>query len=143
VEYHTDAKTKILQDARVVVTRSGGRETATGFMFERKGKILFEEKDGVGEEDVLVEAIEAGATEVGSEDGQVVVETEPADLMKVSGALQQKLGLVVERAEIVYDPKDETMVEIDEEKMGEVERIVEKFEEETSLQGVYLNAKVV
>jgi transcriptional/translational regulatory protein YebC/TACO1 len=112
-------------------------------MFERKGKIWFEEKEGWGEEDVLVEALEAGATDVGSDDGQIVVETEVGDLMRVSSALQRKMGLVVERAEIVYDPKEETMVEIDEERMGEVERIVEKFEEEASLQGVYLNARVV
>lgn len=141
IEYQTDSKMKILQEARVIINKNGGRESQTAFMFEKKGKIWFQEHDQLSENDVLDEAIEAGATDVSTEDGRIVVETVPSGLSSVSDALQEKLKLIVERADIIFDPKEASEVELSSEQSMDIDRVLEKLEDEPCLQSIYLNAR--
>ena len=140
IEYLTETKMKVLQDVRVIVNKFGGTVTPTSFLFEKKGKIWFQEKEGLGEDEVLDEAIEAGATDVSTEEGKIVVETAPSDASVVAERLKEKLKLQVERMEIVFDPNEESVVELSEDQSADLERIMDRLEDEPSLQNVYLNA---
>jgi transcriptional/translational regulatory protein YebC/TACO1 len=140
IEFLTGTKMKVLQDVRVIVNKYGGTVTPTSFLFEKKGKIWFQEKEGLGEDEVLDEAIEAGATDVSTEEGKIVVETAPSDASVVAERLKEKLKLQVERMEIVFDPNEESVVELSEDQSADLERIMDRLEDEPSLQNVYLNA---
>ena len=140
VEYQTESKIRVLQDVRVILNKNGGTVTPTAFLFEKKGRILFQQQDQLGEDEVLDEAIDAGATDVTTEEGRLVVETAPSDVSVVSERLQERLKLQVERAEIIFDPNEESLVELSEDQSAELERVVDLIQEEPSLQNVYVNA---
>lgn len=140
IEGQTDGKLRTLQDMRAMILRRGGSITPTAFLFERKGKVVFEKKDGVSVDEVLDQAIEAGAMDVDMEEnGRLVVETEPSEISAVAQRLSESLGVKVESSDTIYDPKEDTMVSLEEEKMADLEDLIAQIEEEPSVQEVYTN----
>ena len=140
LEYQTDQKSRVLQEIRVILGKNGGVVTPTAYMFEKKGRVCFQQQDRLGEEEVLEEAIEAGALDVGMEDGRIVVETLPEDVSRVAEKLKEVLKLDVESAEIVFDPNEANVVELSEDQDADVQKIVGLIEDEPSFQSMYLNA---
>jgi transcriptional/translational regulatory protein YebC/TACO1 len=141
IECQTDQKMRALQDIRTIIARRGGSITPTSFLFERKGKVVFEKKEGISSDRVLDQAIEAGATDVDMDDtGRLVVETEPSQLSLVVRQLSDSLGLNVESSDIIHDPKEDTMVSLKHENMTELDELVALIEEDPSVQDVYINA---
>ena len=142
IECLTDNKARTLADVRNVVTKFGGNITSTAFLFDKKGRIVFEQKDGIGVDEILDQAIEAGAIDVSAdEEGKLIVDTETADMNTVAQTLAQAMGLTVESAEIIYDPKEDMMVEVDEAVASKVEKILELVREDPGVQDVFLNAR--
>jgi transcriptional/translational regulatory protein YebC/TACO1 len=144
IECQTDNKKRTIADIRYIITRAGGNATPTSFLFEKKGRIVFEEQDKVGLDDALEEAIDAGALELTSEDDndtKLVVETPPAEVMEIAQALQARLGLRMEKAEVVYVPNEDSLVTtLSEEQEEEIQNILDALEEDPSFQNVYINA---
>lgn len=139
IEYQTDSKARVLQDVRSIIKRAGGSVTPTSFLFEKKGRIWFEKKAEVGVDDILDEAIEAGAVDVETEEGRLIVDTEPKDVTSLGQRLCDKFGLSLEKSEILYDPKEESIVELQEEQTTELDAIIGSIEDDPALQNVYLN----
>jgi transcriptional/translational regulatory protein YebC/TACO1 len=140
VECQTDSKGRTLHDVRHILHRNGGNMTPTAFLFEKKGKIWFEEKPDVSVDLIMDEAIEAGATDITTEDGMIVVETEPSDVTAVAVKLQQLFSLQVHHSSIIYDANEDTLVELDERQGEDLQRIIELVEEDPDVQNVYTNA---
>ncbi|SLM38853.1 YebC-like [Lasallia pustulata] len=143
IECQTDSKLKTLQDIRHLVAKFGGTMTPTTYMFKRKGKVVFENVDSVGADEVLDEAIEAGAIDVDEDDdGKVIVFTDPSSTRSVEEQLSASLGFKVESSDIIWDPNEDTKVTISSEAAVEhLEVFLGRLQEEPSVQGVYLNAK--
>ncbi|KIW76145.1 hypothetical protein Z517_10890 [Fonsecaea pedrosoi CBS 271.37] len=141
IECQTDNKARTLTSIRNIITKAGGTVTPTAFMFEKKGRISFEEQEKIGVEDALEDAIEAGALDIAAEENRLVVETEPADVMAVAQKLQSKLGIQVEKAEVVYMPNEDSMVSLSTQQEEEVQAILDSLEEDPSLQNLYINAE--
>ncbi len=140
IEGQTDTKLRTLQVIRAMILRRGGSITPTAFLFERKGKVVFEKKGGISVDEVLDQAIEAGATDVDmDEDGRLVVETEPTEISAVAQRLSESLGVSVESSDIIYDPKEDTLVSLEDENMAELEDVIAQIEEEPGVQEVYVN----
>lgn len=113
IECQTDSKLRTLSDLRHAVKESGGTVTPTNHMFERKGRLEFENIRNIDETEVFDRAIEAGAIDVEVEEGgNVVVFTDPSETTTVSTALAQTLGFKVQRSDIIWDPKDDMMVDV-------------------------------
>ncbi len=142
IEYQTESKGKVLQEIRKLINKRGGSLTPTSFLFERKGKIWFQAKSAIGVDEAMDQAIEAGATDIAMEDGQLIVETEPTDLTAVSQRLQDSLKLQVEQSEIIFEPKQESMVELSSTQSAETSSLIDMIEDEPSLQNLYVNAIV-
>lgn len=140
IEYQTDQKQRVLQEARTLLGKNGGTVTPTAYMFEKKGRICFQQQDKLGEDEVLEEAIEAGATNVATEEGKLVVETAPEDVSRVAEALKKVLKLDIEAAEIIFDPNEQSLVELSEQQDADLQHVVGLIEDEPSFQSMYLNA---
>jgi transcriptional/translational regulatory protein YebC/TACO1 len=142
VECETDSKARTLQDLRHIVKFHGGSMTPTSYLFQKKGRVAFEKDErNIGVDEVLDDAIEAGAEDVEiDEDGSLVVWTEPNKTLVAAQALQKSHGLTVESSDIIWDANEDTKVPLEE---GNVVKTLTSFldqvQEATGVQGIYAN----
>ena len=115
IECQTDSKLRTLADLRLAVKESGGSVTPINHLFEKKGKIVFEKSVDVGEVDIIDQAIEAGAIDVDiiSDGGakEVILLTESTQTTAVANTMAQSSGLRLKSSEIIWDPKQDMMVD--------------------------------
>lgn len=115
IECQTESKLRTLADIRLLVKSAGGNVTPTNHLFDKKGKIVFENPQGLTEEDVFDQAIEAGATEIEvGEHGDIEIFTAPSQTMAAAKELSNALDLTVKSSDIVWTPKEEMMVNVEE-----------------------------
>ena len=82
IDCQTDNKARTLQDLRTVVKRHGAVSTPTSYLFDKRGRTVFDrdERD-LKVDDVLEQAIDAGADDVeADESGNIVVCRTPRDM---------------------------------------------------------------
>ncbi|MFY0684880.1 MAG: YebC/PmpR family DNA-binding transcriptional regulator [Balneola sp.] len=138
VEVTTDNNTRSVADIRHIFTKHGGNMGTTGsvsFLFEQKGmiRVPIEDKD---EEGFMMEAIEAGADDIQSEDDFFVVYTAREDLFNVRKALEDG-GSKIESAELIREAMTETKV--DAETALSNLKMMDKFEENDDVTNVFTN----
>ena len=113
VECQTDSKARTLNDMKLAIKDYGGTMTPTSHMFDRKGKIVFEGSKKFGEEEIFDLAVEAGATDVQvDDDGKVVISAESSQTTAVADTVAKSSGLKVESQDIIWDPKEDMMVNV-------------------------------
>lgn len=141
IECQTDQKARLLQDVRHVIKDCGGTVTPTTYLFQKKGRVLFEKKEGLNPDDYLDQAIEAGATDITTdEEGRLLVFTEPNETKSVGESLAKTSGLTIQELEIIWDPNPDTLVEVkDEEHIKDLEDILSAIREESGVRDIYLN----
>lgn len=142
VECETDNKRRTLQDIRLIINRAGGSIGPTAFLFEKKGRIHFEEQDKIGIDEALEEAIEAGALDIVEEESKLVVETPPTELMAIAERLQESLKIRVEKSEVIYVPNEDTMVPLTDEQAEQLQPVLDALEADGSFQALYINASI-
>ena len=141
VECLTDNRNRAASEVRTAMTRNGGSMADPGsvsYLFARKGVVLLPKND-LGEDDVLLAVIDAGAEEVNDLDETYEVVSEPADLVAVRTALQQA-GIDYDSAEATFLPS--VSVELDAEGARKVFRLIEALEDSDDVQNVYANFDV-
>ncbi len=142
VECETESKLKTLADVRLAMKDVGGAATPCSYLFEKRGRVVFEQKDGVGPEEALDSALEAGATDVEEdEDRGVIVFCEPSDTNAVGEAMGKALNLVVKTNDIIWSPNAETQIALSDERQADdlgsfVDLLLDR---ETSVQAVSMN----
>lgn len=142
IECETDSQARTLQDLRHLTKVHGGNVTPTSYLFEKKGRVIFEKDErDIGVDDVLDDAIEAGAEDVEvDEDGSIIVWTEPTKTMAAGEALQKSHGLKVESSDIIWDANDDTRVPLEEGKhLDSLSAFIDSLQEQSEVQGVYAN----
>jgi len=111
IECQTDNKLRTMADVRLIIKDCGGTISPTNHLFERRGRIRLKKAESLGEEDIFDEVIEAGASDVETEDdSHLVVYTEPQQTSSVAEALAKLAGLQLESSDIIWYPKAETLV---------------------------------
>ena len=138
VEAMTDNRNRTASNVRSTFSKNGGSlgETGSvGFMFERKGEIIY--GAGVGDSDHVMEAaIEAGAEDVeSSEDGHTIWCAD-TDLADVANALESTLG-ESESTKLVWKPS--TTTELDLEGMQKLMKLIDALEDDDDVQRVTTN----
>lgn len=139
VETTTDNKNRTAGEVRHYFDKFGGNLGATGcvsFMFEDKGIILID-ADGVDEDQLMEDALEAGAADFASEDGMFEITTEPDDVYAISEALEQK-GYNVQSAEKDKIPQSYVTLS-DENDIKFMRLLLENLDENDDVQNVYHN----
>lgn len=142
IDCETDSRLRTLADLRVIVKQHGGNATPTGYLFTKKGRVIFAKKDGVGADEVFEPALEAGALDVVEDDeGRVVVYTETNETKATGETLSTALGLDIASSEIISDANEDTITALaNEEATLDLVKFVDAInEKEASVQGIYMN----
>ncbi|MBQ3879414.1 MAG: YebC/PmpR family DNA-binding transcriptional regulator [Oscillospiraceae bacterium] len=109
VETLTDNKNRTASDVRHHFDKYGGNMGATGcvsWQFTQKGVIVIDNEEGeLDEDEVMMEALDAGADDFTAEDGIFEVYTNPDDFSAVSAALEEK-GYTFVSAEVAMVPSN-------------------------------------
>ncbi|MCB1059437.1 MAG: YebC/PmpR family DNA-binding transcriptional regulator [Calditrichaeota bacterium] len=139
IECATDNRNRTVGEIRAIFNKRGGSMAEAGavsWMFERLGYLTLDKSQGE-EEEVMMLALEAGATDVkdGGEIWEVYCAT--GDLYVVKGALEAA-GKTVDSAELSYIPNNTVKVEAADSAKS-VLTIIELLEEIDDAQNVYSN----
>lgn len=138
VETLTDNRNRTAADVRAAFSKYGGNLGTTGcvsFMFDNKGIIIIEDEDGeLDEDEVTMDALEAGAVDVTIEDGIIEIETEPLEVGAVREAMETKYTITSAEASQV----PQTMTVLDDEKaIANMRKLLDVLEDHDDVQNVY------
>jgi len=142
IETETDNAKRTLSDLRYLVKSHGGNVTPTQYLFQKKGRVAFEKDErNLGIDDVLDEAIEAGAEDVETdEDDCIIVWTEPNKTISAAEALQKSHGLKIESSDIIWDANEDTKVSLEsEDAVKSLSEFIDALQDNPQVQGVYAN----
>ncbi len=139
VECMTDNRNRTVADVRHYFTKSNGNLGESGcvaWMFEKKGLFLVD-KEGVSEEELMDQALEAGAEDVVEEESEFQILTEPEEFGNVRAALEEA-GVAFIEASLSMIPKN--TVDVTEESVAKsLLKLLENLEDHDDVQNVHAN----
>ena len=139
IEALTDNKNRTGGDVRHIFDKCGGSLGTSGcvsYMFDKKGVIIID-KEGLNEDDVMLQAIEAGALDVVTDSDVFEVYTTPSDLLEIKTTFE-KAGFKILSDEVERIPNN--TVDLDKETEVKILRMLDLFDENDDIQNVYHNA---
>ena len=140
IEAMTDNRNRTAGEVRHILDKFGGNLGATGsvsWMFDKKGVIVIERTSTkMTEDDLMMEAIEAGAENFEADEEFFEITTAPQDFSAVREALEAK-GLEFLDAEVKMVPQNYIALEGDSaKKMG---LIIDNLEDNDDVQNIWHN----
>ena len=141
VEVVTDNLNRTASEVRLIFDKCGGSLGATGcvsWKFERKGVIEIDNNKGLDEDEMMMLALDAGASDVEYGQEVSVIYTDPNDFSAVRDSLEAS-GCTFLSAERAMVPT--TTVEItDPEMAGKVQKLIDWLEDYDDTQEVFHDA---
>ena len=114
-----------------------GNPGSVTFMFSKQGVIIIEKED-VDEDQLMEDALEAGAADFLTDDEDIFeIRTETSDLGTIRDELEGK-GYKIISSEAAYIPSTYTRLE-SEDDMKKMSRMIDMFEENEDVQNIYHN----
>ena len=140
VKASTDNKNRTAADVRHVFDKAGGNLGTTGcvsYMFEQKGVIVIE-KEGcpLSEDDLMMEALDAGAEDFSSEDEVYEIKTDPQNFTAVTESLTST-GITFLEAGVQMIPSN--YIQLDEQAAEKMQRLIDNLEDLDDVLEVYHN----
>lgn len=136
VEAATDNVNRTLPEVRTAFSKHGGNMAEKGsvvFQFDRKGEVRLK---GSGDE-LMMQALDAGADDVVEESGELVVYTDQADLAKVRDNLKAA-GAEITEAQLTYVPQN--IIEVtDQQTAGKIARLMDALDDLDDVGETYTN----
>ena len=136
VECATDNINRTYPEVKLAFSKHGGNiaeKGAVAFQFDHKGMIRVKATG----DDVLLQALDAGAEDVQEESGESIIYTEPKELAKVRNALQAA-GLEITDAELTYVPNN-TVEITDATTAGKIMRLMDALEDSDDVTTTHVN----
>src|SRR5699024_6365600 len=143
IECLTDNKNRAAMEVRTAMTRNGGTMADPGsvsYLFARKGVVTVpaaQEQGNIGEDDVMLAVLDAGAEQDNDDDELFDIIGEPSDLEDGHTALQDA-GLYYDAANVEFVPS--ASVDTDDDTGDKVMTLVDALEDCDDVQNVYTNA---
>jgi len=141
VETATDNPTRTVANVRSYFNRNGGSLGTSGcvdYMFEHKCLFKIKNKEGVDIEELELEMIDFGIQEIFAEDENIIIYGD----FEAFGPIQKFIednGFEIVSADFERIPSE--IKELNEEQMAEVEKLLEKLEDDEDVTDVYHNMK--
>lgn len=142
IDIETDNRRRSLADLRSIIKNHGGTVSPTSYLFTKRGRVLFgRDERGLGVDEVLDEAIDAGAADIEVDnEGNIVVWTEPSGLTAAAEKLGKSLDLKVKSLDLIWHPNEETLAPVEsKEALTALVELIGALQEDSSVQGVYAN----
>ncbi len=139
VECATDNTTRTIANIKSYFNKVGASLVPTGsleFMFDRKAVFQFEAYEGMDLEELQLELIDAGLDEVEQNEDTVYVYGDYTSFGTLSHALEE-LKIDVKKSSLQRIPT--SPVEFSEEQLEDIEKLLDKIEEDDDVQQVFTN----
>jgi len=140
VDAMTDNRNRTAGEVRHLFDKFGGNLGQTGcvsFMFDKKGIILIEKDEGIDEEGLMMQAIEAGAEDFVVEEEFYEISNAPEEFSAIREALEKANYEFID-ASIQMVPQMSTKLD-DEELAIKMEKLIDALEDLDDVQNVYHN----
>lgn len=139
VDILTDNRNRTAGEIRHAFDKNGGNLGTSGcvsFIFEKKGELVIEKNEGVGEDNLMLAAIDAGAEDIIVNEGFYQVITDSCDFNKVKTALSMA-NYSFASCDVVYIPQ--TLAELDETSAKKMVRLIDMLEDNDDVQDIHHN----
>lgn len=141
VDALTDNRNRTSADVRAAFSKGQGNVGTPGcvsFMFDKKGQIIIDKEEcDMDPDDLMMEALDAGADDFQDEEDSYVIMTDPDAFSEVREALENK-KIPMASAEITMIPQTYTAL-TDETALKNLNRILDLLDESDDVQAVYTN----
>lgn len=141
VETATDNPTRTVANVRSYFNKFGGSLGTSGslqFLFDHKCVFKIAAKDNVSLEDLELELIDFGVDEVEQDEDEILIYGEFQSYSSIQKYLEDN-GFEIHSAEFERIPND--YKEVSEEQRTQLEKLLEKFEDDEDVQNVFHNMK--
>lgn len=139
VECATDNTTRTVANVKAYFSKAGGGIVPNGsleFMFDRKATFEFDKTDEMDLEEMELEMIDAGLEEIEENEGRVYVTADYTNFGTLSKAFDE-MNIEVDKSLLQRFPT--TPVEFTEEQLEEINKMIDKIEDDDDVQAVYTN----
>lgn len=139
VECATDNSTRTVANVKSYFNKVGGGLVPSGsleYMFNRKAVFELEKTEDMDLEEMELELIDAGLQEIDSHEDTVFLYADYTDFGNMSKALEEK-EIEAKKSNLQRIPT--SPVEFSEDQMEEVEKLIDKLEEDDDVQAVFTN----
>jgi len=139
VECMTDNTTRTVANVKSYFNKHDGGLVPTGsleFMFSRKAVVEFEKKPDINLEDLELELIDAGLESFDVDENTVFAYADYTEFGNLTQAIE-KAGIEVKKATLQRFPQNP--VEFTEEQIADIDKLIEKLEDDDDVQAVYTN----
>lgn len=139
VECATDNSTRTVANVKSYFNKAGGSLVPTGsleFMFSRKSVFEFEKTEDVDIEELELELIDAGLEEIEATEDMIYAYGDYTNFGSLNKAFEEK-GIELKKATLQRIPT--SPVEFSEEQLVDIEKMLDKIEEDDDIQAVFTN----
>ncbi len=143
VEAATDNNTRTVANVRSYFNKHGGNLGTQGslaFLFDHKSVFKIKPKDGMDLEELELELIDYGVDELEADEKEIVLYGAFEEFANIQKYLEDN-GFELISAEFERIPHD--LKEVTDEQRAQLEKLLEKFEEDEDVQNVFHNMKEV
>ncbi len=140
VETLTDNKNRTAANVRSAFTKGNGNMGTTGcvsFMFDEKGQIMVEKADNIDADELMMIALDAGASDFNEEEEGYEIITTPEDFSAVREAIE-KANIPIIDAEVSMIPQTYTSL-TDEEDIKKMNKLLDLLDNDDDVKNVYHN----
>ncbi len=141
VETATDNPTRTVANVRSYFNKHNGSLGTSGsleFLFDHKCVFKIAAKDGVSLEDLELELIDYGVDEVDQDEDEIILYGEFKSYSDIQKYLEEN-GFEIHSAEFERIPND--LKELSKEQQEQIQKLLDKFEEDDDVQNVFHNMK--
>ncbi|WP_084783556.1 YebC/PmpR family DNA-binding transcriptional regulator [Paenibacillus sp. FJAT-26967] len=139
----TDNRNRTAADVRSIFNKRGGNMGESGcvsYMFDEKGVLTIERgEDPIDEDELMMQAVEAGAEDFVAYEDHVEILTHPHELEQVKNALEDQ-GIEFTAASVSWLPQNTIAVEG--ENAQKLMKMMESFQDNDDVQDVYANFEI-
>lgn len=141
VEIVTDNRNRISAEMKHLFSKAGGNLGASGsvaWMFDKKGQIVVERTALMDEDEVMMQALDAGAEDFVAQEDVFEIYTSPAEFSNVREALESA-GYTFLKAEVAMIPQNTVNI-TDPEVVEKVNKFLDNLDDNDDVQEVFHNA---
>lgn len=139
VECATDNTTRTVANVKSYFNKAGGSLVPTGsleFMFDRKAVFEFKMPENFDQDEFELEMIDFGLESIEIDDDTIYAYANYTEFGNMAKGLEEK-GIEVEKSNLQRLPN--APVEFSDDQMGEIEKMLDKLEDDDDVQEVFTN----